>query len=148
MQVASLALFTGQPDVARRTLEGSRDRIAQAVRAGRPSAARAGAHALVGLQHLQPDRLLQPREARCRAWASISGSTRRPTAAACARRFDYLVPFAAGDRPWPHPQLTTFRSSELHWLLRHAASAWKEPLYQQLAGRVGGGSPRLALMMR
>jgi hypothetical protein len=60
---------------------------------------------------------------------------------------DYLVPFAAGDRAWPHPQITPFRAGELHWLLRRAAVAWNEPRYRQLAARIGGGGPFLDLTM-
>jgi hypothetical protein len=147
VQVASLALYTGQRDLARRTLEGSRERIAR---------------------HIEPDGR-QPRELeRTRSWdysifnlraffqlASLGEragvdlwSHRTTDGRSLKGALDYLVPFAAGDRAWPHPQITPFRSSELHWLLRHAAVAWKEPLYQQLAERVGGGSPRLALMTK
>lgn len=147
VQVASLALYTGQRDLARRTLEGSRERIAR---------------------HIEPDGR-QPRELeRTRSWdysifnlraffqlATIGDRVgvdlwnhRTTDGRSLKGALDYLVPFAAGNRAWPHSQITPFRSSELHWVLRRAAAAWKASQYQQLAERVGGGSPRLALMMR
>ena len=50
---------------------------------------------------------------------------------------DFLVPFAAGDRPWKYEQITPFRASELTAVLRRAAVAWKEPKYRALADRLG-----------
>jgi hypothetical protein len=59
---------------------------------------------------------------------------------------DFLVPFASGERKWIDAQITDFRASTVHGLLRRAAMAWKEPKYRALADRIGGGSPRLAIV--
>jgi Alginate lyase len=144
VQVAGLALYTGQRDLARRTLEGARHRIAR---------------------QIEPDGR-QPRELeRTRAWdysefnlraffdladmgrhAGVDLWTYRTSDGRSLRQaLDFLVPFAAGEGKWSYQQITGFRASAIHGLLRRAAVAWKEPRYRALAEKIGGGSPRLAL---
>jgi hypothetical protein len=144
VQVASLALYTRQPDVARRTLEISRGRIGTQV---------------------EPDGR-QPRELeRTRAWDySIMNLTGFFTLAILGERtgvdlwnhrtadgrsvrkaLDFMAPYAAGERPWTYQQIGGFRPQPLHALLRRASIAWKEPAYRALAVRIGGGSSRLDL---
>jgi hypothetical protein len=146
VQVASLALFTGQPDIARRTLERSRDRIAK---------------------QFEPDGR-QPRELeRTRAWDySIFNLTAFFNLARLGSRvgvdlwgyktadgrglrqaFDYLVPVAAGERKWTYDQITDFSPKPLVPLLRRAAVAWKEPKYAALAKQIGSDSARLDLLV-
>ena len=55
VQVVSLALYTGQADVARAGTPALAGRDQQGVRTRREAAARARTHPVVGLQHLQPD---------------------------------------------------------------------------------------------
>jgi hypothetical protein len=147
VQVAAFALYTGQSALARRTLEGVPDRV---------------------LRQIEPDGR-QPRElARTRSWhyciynltalfnlATIGERVgvdlwRAETGDGRSLRkaLDFLVPFAAGERPWPYPELTAFEPGEIHRLLRRAASAWNEPRYRALAAKVGGGSARLDLTLR
>jgi alginate lyase len=147
VQVAGLALYTGQADLARRTLEGARARIAR---------------------QIEPDGR-QPRELeRTRSWdysifnlraffdlATMSDrvnldlwSYQTPDGRGLRKALDFLVPFAAGDRRWPEAQITAFETGALHPLLRRAAVAWKEPKYRELAVKAGGGSPRLDLTVR
>jgi Alginate lyase len=144
VQVASMALFTGQPALARRTLERSRQRIAR---------------------QIEPDGR-QPRELeRTRAWsysvfnltaffhlAALGDQTgvelwdhRTLDGRGLRQALDFLVPYASGERPWPYPQITAFEPGESLWLLRRGAVAWKAPEYRLLAARIGGGSPRLDL---
>jgi hypothetical protein len=145
VQVASLALFTGQPEVAKRTLERSRDRIGK---------------------QFQPDGS-QPRELeRTRAWDySIFNLTAFFNLARLGSRvgvdlwdyktadgrglrqaFDYLVPVAAGERKWTYEQISGFSPKPLVPLLRRAAVAWKEPRYAALAKQIGSDNPRLDLL--
>jgi hypothetical protein len=147
VQVAGLALFTGRDDLARRTLDGVRTRIAR---------------------QIEPDGR-QPRELeRTRSWdysifnlraffdlATMAERTRSDLwryqtadGRSLRRAFDYLVPFAAGDRKWTDAQITPFRPAELHLLLRRAAAAWKAPEYRELALKVRGGNPWLELTVR
>jgi hypothetical protein len=144
VQVAALALYTGQVAVARRTLEGARARIAS---------------------QIQPDGR-QPRELeRTRSWhysafnlqafmdlATLGDRTgvdlwkyRTPDGRSIRQAVDFLVPFAAGERPWPYDQITAFEPGALQPILRRAAAAWKEPRYAALAQRIGGGGPTQAL---
>lgn len=144
VQVAGLALYTGQADVARRTLEGARARIAS---------------------QIEPDGR-QPRElARTRSWhysefnlaAFMDLATlgrhvgvdlwgyRTADGRSIRQAVDFLVPFAAGERAWGFDQITPFRPGTIHPLLRRGAAAWQEPRYRALADQVGGGSPRLLL---
>ena len=142
VQVAGLALYTGQTELATRTIEGARGRIAR---------------------QIEPDGR-QPRELeRTRSWdysifnlraffdlATIGDRVgvdlwnyRTPDGRSLRKALDYLVPAAAGQRKWTERQITPFRPGELHALLRRAAVAWREPSYRDLAMKIGGGSPRL-----
>ena len=144
VQVTGLALYTGQVDLARRTLEGARRRITS---------------------QIEPDGR-QPRELeRTRSWhysdfnltAFMDLATlgeragvdlwnyRTADGRSIRQAVDFLVPFAAGDRPWPYDQITPFTANAVHRILRRGAAAWKEPKYAALASRIGGGSPTLIL---
>ena len=143
VQVAGLALYTGQVDVARRTLEGARARIAT---------------------QIEPDGR-QPRELeRTRSWhysefnlaafmdlATLGAHVgvdlwnyRTPDGRGIRQAVDFLVPYAAGERKWAFDQITPFSASTMHTILRRGAVVWKEPKYRALADQVGGG-PRLVL---
>jgi hypothetical protein len=144
VQVAGLALYTGQVDLARRTVEGARARIAA---------------------QIEPDGR-QPRELeRTRSWhysefnlaAFMDLATlgrhvgvdlwayRTADGRSIRRAVDFMVPYAAGERKWAFDQITPFSASALHRILRRGAVAWNEPTYKVLADRVGGGGPRLVL---
>lgn len=146
VQVASLAFYTGQADLARRTLEGSRARIGR---------------------QFEPDGR-QPRELeRTRSWdysefnltAFFNLATlgervgvdlwdyRSADGRSLRQAVDFMVPYAAGERKWPDPQITDFRPGVIHRVLRRAAVAWKEPKYRALAEKIGGGSARLVLVV-
>ena len=144
VQVAGLALYTGQVDVARRTLEGARARIAA---------------------QIEPDGR-QPRELeRTRSWhysefnlaafmdlATLGARAgvdlwgyRTADGRSIRRALDFIVPFAAGEQKWTYDQITPFRAAQMHGVLRRGAAAWKEPRYKALADRIGGATPRLLL---
>jgi hypothetical protein len=144
--VAGLALYTGQIDVARRTLEGARARIAS---------------------QIEPDGR-QPRELeRTRSWhysafnlaafmdlaalgrhvAIDLWSYRTTDGRSIRQAVDFLAPYAAGERTWAFDQITPFSADIMSPILRRGAAAWHEPRYRVLADRVGGGSPALVLTM-
>ena len=146
VQVASLAVYTGQMEVARRTLEGSRQRIGR---------------------QIEPDGR-QPRELeRTRSWdysvMNLTGffelatlgeragvdlwNYRAADGRSIRQALDFLVPTAAGERKWAYEQITEFRQSTLHSLLRRAARVWKEPRYAALAANIGGSTPRSELVI-
>ena len=128
VQVAGLALYTGQRDLAKRTLEGARARIAR---------------------QIEPEGG-QPRElARTRSWDySIFNLTAFFDLATMGERvgvdlwnyrtddgrslrgaFEFLLPYANGERTWTGRQITPFRESALHPLQKRAAAAWKDSKY-------------------
>lgn len=144
VQRVALALYTGQPDVARATLQQSQAAIGK---------------------EFEPDGR-QPRElARTRSWDySIFDLTAFLHLAALADRVgmdlwnyqtpdgrslrkgvDYLIPFATGDKRWPYKQITPFRASALHPVLRLAAVGWRNSMYRALAQQIGGGTAMLDL---
>ena len=146
VQVVSMALYTGQADLARRTLEGSRHRI--------------------GTQ-IQPDGR-QPRETdRTRGYdyslfnleaffrlASLGDrlgvdlwNHRTADGRSLRQALDYLVPYATGEKKWTGEQITEWRPQAIHPLLRRAAVGWKEPRYRDLATKIGGGSARMDLTL-
>ena len=146
VQVTSLALVTNQTELARGTLEGSRTRIAR---------------------QIEPDGR-QPRELELtRAWNySIFNLTaffqlatlgervgidvwnyRSPDGRSLRQALDFLVPFAEGRKRWTYPEIDKFDPGAMHWLLRRAAVAWNAPEYRALASKIGGGQPRLDLVM-
>ena len=49
---------------------------------------------------------------------------------------DYLVPFAGGATPWPHPQITPFVWGDFVPLLEQGAGVWGGEGYLTLAGRL------------
>jgi hypothetical protein len=143
VQVAALALYTGRIDVARRTLEGARGRIAA---------------------QIQPDGR-QPRELeRTRSWhysafnlqafmdlATLGDRVgvglwnyRTADGRSIRQAVDFMVPFAAGERTWPFDEIA-FEPAAIHAILRRGAVAWKAPGYRAVADRIGGGSPTLVL---
>jgi len=146
VQVVALALYTGQTGVARTRLVGAR--------------------AEIGRQFETDGR--QPRElARTRAWDySIFNLTaflhlatlgdrvgvdlwqyRTDEGRSLREGVEYLIPFATGEKRFPYEQITPFRASALHPVLRRAAVGWSEPKYRELARRIGGGTRRLDLTL-
>jgi hypothetical protein len=145
VQVAALALYTGQRDLARRTLEGSRARIDR---------------------HFQPDGR-QPRELeRTRSFdysefnltaffnLAVLGERvgvdlwnyRSADGRSLRRGLDFLAPYAAGEKKWEFDQITPFRGSTISNLLRRGAVAWREPGYRALADKLGGASLRVRVL--
>jgi hypothetical protein len=123
VQVAGLAIYTGQTATARRTLEGVKRRIAT---------------------QIEPDGR-QPRELeRTRSWDySIFNLTaffdlaamgekvgvelwnyRTPDGRSLRAAFDFLLPYARGDKKWTHAQITPFRVDEFDPLLARAPKSW------------------------
>ncbi len=144
VQVAGLALYTGQFDLARRTVDGAKARIAA---------------------QFEPDGR-QPRELeRTRSWhysqfnlaafmdlATLGQrvgvdlwSYRTADGRSIRQGVDCLLPYAAGEKTWPFDEITPFTPGTVHHILRRAAVAWREPKYAALANRIGGGSPTLIL---
>jgi cytochrome c-type biogenesis protein CcmH/NrfG len=146
VQIVALALHTGQPVIARQTLEESRNAIRR---------------------QIEPDGR-QPRELeRTRAWdyslfnltafVNLASLGERagvdlwnyvtPAGRSLRKALDFLVPFATRERRFPYEQITRLRRSMLHPILRRAAVGLNEPRYAEIARQIGGGTRRMELTL-
>jgi hypothetical protein len=139
VQVAALALWTHQPDLAKRTLERGRESLAT---------------------QIQPDGRMPRELERTNPWqystfnleafldlarlgeaAGIDIKDYRTADGRSLRRaLDFLVPFAAGEQTWPYEQLSEFHPTELTRVLRRASGIWHDSRYRELALKIGGPS--------
>lgn len=138
VQVASFALFVGQREIATNVLHA------------------AGAKRIA--RQIEPDGR-QPLElARTKAWGYSTMNLRGLMSLATLgehvgvdlwdyetadgrslrRALDYLLPFAAGERPWSHPQLGGWSPDGLLSSLRLAVSHYPEPKYRQVLRKISG----------
>jgi beta-glucosidase len=146
VQVAALAILTGQPEVARTNFEEAKADIRE---------------------EFEPDGR-QPRElARTRAWDySVFNLTAFVDLAEIAKRvgvdlwnyttadgrslrkgIDFLIPFATGERRFPYQQISEFHPTALYPILQRAAAGLNEPGYRDVAQQIGGGTPRMELTL-
>ena len=146
VQVASLAVWTGQQDLAKQTLERGRETLAK---------------------EIQPDGKMPRELERTNAWSYSAFNLQAFFALATLgdrvgvdlwnyqtsdgrslrKAVDFLVPFAAGEQKWSYEQISEFHANTLYPILRRAAVVWHEPKYRALATQVGGGNDRLELTM-
>ncbi len=145
VQVAGLAMYTGQRDLARRVLEGARERIARQIEPdGRQprelERTRAWHYSIFNLEAFFDLAALGTR-AGVDLWGYTTADGR-----SLRRAVDFLVPFALREQKWTYQDITGFTGGELHHVLRRAAVAWREPKYGEAAVRLGGGSPRIDLI--
>jgi hypothetical protein len=137
LQVVALALYTGETDAARATILDARAGIGgQFERDGRQprelARTRAWDYSVFNLDaYLQLARLGERLDVDLWNYTSETGRSLR-------QGVEYLVPFATGEEPFPYEQITELDPSELHPVLRRAASGWNEPGYRELARQIGG----------
>ena len=145
VQVASLALFTGQRDLARQTLEGARGRIdRQFASDGRQP------------RELERTRSFDYSEFNLTAFFNLAVLGQRvgvdlwnyqsADGKSLRRGLDFMVPYAAGDKKWDFDQITPFHGNTISDILRRGALAWNEPAYRALADKLGGGSVRVRVL--
>jgi hypothetical protein len=145
VQVASLALYTGQRELARTTLEGSRARIDRQFEPdGRQP------------RELERTRSFDYSEFNLTAFFNLAvlgervgvdlWTYRSADGRSLRRGLDFLVPYAAGEKKWDFDQITPFSGSTISNILRRGAAAWNDPTYRALAETLGGGSTRVRLL--
>jgi hypothetical protein len=136
VQVASYALYLGQPEVARKVLEAARERR-------------------IAVQ-IEPDGQ-QPLElARTKAWGYSVGNLRglmhlatlgeragidlwqykTPDGRSIRAAVEFLVPFSLDQQKWPYQQITTFSPERLHPLLREAAAKYPDAPFAKRAEKL------------
>jgi Alginate lyase len=137
VQAAAIARLAGRDDLARRTLERTCRRI----------------DGQIAADGSQPEEL-----ARTRSWhysvfnldglvraAALGRSAgidlwgyRSPRGAGIGAALDYLVPFASGERAWPHPEISGGRETDVvSGLLHQAAIAYRSAAYRDAAVALG-----------
>jgi hypothetical protein len=146
VQVTALALWTGQADLAKRTLEHGRESLAK---------------------EIEPDGKMPRELERTNPWQysafnleaffnlAMLGSRagvdllnyKTSDGRSLRQAVDFLAQFVSGDQKWPYEQLSEFHPPALHVVLRKAAVAWHEPKYRELATKAGGGNERLDLLL-
>ena len=146
VQVVSMALYTGQSDLARRILEGSRERIARQIEPdGRQlretDRTRGYDYSLFNLEAFFRLASLGERVG-VDLWNYRSSDGR-----SLRQALDYLIPYATGEQKWTGEQITEWRPQAIYPLLRRAAVGWKEPRYRELAAKIGGGGARIDLTL-
>jgi hypothetical protein len=136
LQVASFALFTGKRELAEKVLRESRERrIARQIEPdGRQTLelarTRAWAYSVMNLQGLFSLAALGERVG-LDLWNYQTADGR-----SMRRALDYLVPFAAAERKWPHRQITAWSAADL--LLRQAAIKYHDRKYEELISKISG----------
>ena len=133
VQTVTFALFTDQPDVAKRILnEVGAKRIAvqiepdgrQPLELERSKAWSYSVMNLRGLMHLAN----LGRRFDLDLWMYET-----PDGRSIRKALDFLAPYATGERPWPHEQINGFRPEGGAVLLRHAAKQYPDSPYPKLA---------------
>jgi hypothetical protein len=146
VQVTSLALWTGQKELATRMLERGRESLAK---------------------QIQPDGKMPRELERTNPWQYSAFNLeaffnlarlgerggvdllnyRTSDGRSLRQAVDFLAPFAGGEQKWPYEQLSEFHPTQLQAVLRRAAAAWHDPKYRELATKIGGSTWRLDLLV-
>jgi hypothetical protein len=140
VQVVSLALATGQIELARETLQFSRKR-----RIGRQ----------VDPDGRQPEELQRTKSwhysiFNLQAFVALAGLGERagvelwryqtPDGRSLRKAVDWLLPFALGDKPWTTSEIGGFKPEALWPIVREAATRLQDPQLAAAASRLGAQS--------
>jgi hypothetical protein len=146
VQVVTLAMYTGQNDVARRALERSRARIATQItpEGGLPRELERTRSYDYSIFNLEAFFHLADLGARLGVdlWNHRTADGR-----SLRQALEFLIPYATGEKKWTYDQITEWRPGGIYPLLRRASVAWKEPRYRELAMKIGGGGRRTDLTL-
>ena len=136
LQTASYALFLGKKELARTILEASRQkRLALQIEpdGSQPLElvrTKAWSYSVMNLQGLMSlARLGEVVGVDLWNYSTSDGRSIR-------RALDYLVPFALGDKKWPHQEIGEWPPQALFPLLRQAAITYEDPKYAALVLKI------------
>ncbi len=138
VQVASLALFTGREDIARKALIRARDeRLGKHIEPdGRQPAelarTRSWSYSVMNLQSFFTLATLGEK-AGIDLWRYSTGDGR-----SIMKALDYLAAFADSNNPWPGKQITEMSTADIIPLLYQAACRFPDGPYSQLARKLEG----------
>ena len=136
VQVASLALFVGKPDIARSVVQTAGEkRVAMQIEPDgrqpfeleRTKALGYSTMNLAGLFELA----LLGENVGVDLWNFRTADGR-----SIHKALDYLVPFVTGEQKWPYQQIIQFKTAEISPVLALAAVKYKDRRYQDVAVKV------------
>jgi hypothetical protein len=146
VQVTALALWTGQMDLAKRTLERGQASIAKQIQPDGRMPRELERTNSWSYSIFNVDAFLNLAKLGTRAGVDVLNYRTRD-GRSLRQALDYLVPFATGEKKWPAEQINEFRPAQLTPALRKAAVAWNEPRYRELGKQLGGSNPTLDLLV-
>jgi hypothetical protein len=132
-QLACFALFIGDKDLARKTAEAAKTRIASQVEPDGSQPEELQRTRGLGYSVFNLIALMTLAEAGKKAGVDLPGYQTQD-GRSLRRAIDYVTPFADPARKWPHQQINEMENArrELAYLLRRAALAYREPKYEEL----------------
>lgn len=128
VQAVDFALFCGDKAQARKLATESKKRLNSQLHSD-------------GAQPLELERTkgLAYSTYNLQGWFVLAGLARRvdvdlwnyrtPNGAGLQKAFDWLAPYALGERPWTYQQIGGYKKEEFFYLLSQAATVWKAPAY-------------------
>ncbi len=132
-QLACYALFVGDRELARKTAEAAKSRIAQQIESDGKQPEELRRTRTLGYSVFNLAALMTLAEAGKQVGVDLSGYQTKD-GRSIRRALDYVAPYADPARAWPHEQINNLENAraELAYLLRRAAIAFREPKYEQL----------------
>jgi hypothetical protein len=132
-QLACYAFFIGDEELARKTAEAARDRIAWQVEADGKQPQELQRTRALGYSAFNLVALMTLAEAGKQVGVDLYGYQTKD-GRGIRRALDYLAPYADASREWPHQQINEMAGArrDLAYLLRRASIAYREPKYEEL----------------
>jgi hypothetical protein len=131
-QLACFALFTGDEELARKTVEGARVRIVWQIEPDGKQPEELQRTRGLWYSGFNLEALMILAEAGKRTGIDLYNFQSKD-GRGIRRAVEYLAPYADPARPWPHRQINEMESArrELAYVLRRASIAYREPKYER-----------------
>jgi hypothetical protein len=132
-QLACYALFVGDRELARKTAEAARERIAWQIEPDGKQPQELQRTRALGYSAFNLVALMTLAEAGMRVGVDLYAYQTKD-GRGVRRALDYLTPYADAAREWPHQQINEMENArrDLAYLLRRASVAYREPKYEEL----------------
>jgi hypothetical protein len=132
-QLASFALFIGDNELARKTAEAAKERIARQVEPDGKQPEELQRTRAMGYSAFNLVALMTLAEAGKKVGVDLYAYQTKD-GRSIRRALDYLAPYADAAQKWPHQQINEMENArrDLAYLLRRAAITYREPKYEEL----------------
>jgi Alginate lyase len=132
-QLACYALFIGDKELARKTAEAARDRIAWQIEPDGKQPQELQRTRALGYSAFNLVALMTLAEAGIQVGVDLYAYQTKD-GRGIRRALDYLAPYADASREWPHQQINEMENArrDLAYLLRRASIAYREAQYEEL----------------